>query len=148
MASPTSAIDRAQVAARLRLAVTRLNRHLGRQGNLGLTPTAQSALAAVVGHGPLSLGELADHEGVKPPTITATVAGLEAQGLIRREPDPTDRRVVRIAATQRGRLWLLRSRTRKTEYLARRLEALGELDLARLEAGLEVLEQLLEEGRA
>ena len=92
IAAPTELL---QVAARLRLAVTRLNRKLRAEGEFGLTPSAMAALASVARHGPLSLGELAAAEGVKPPTITATVAGLEAEGLVARELDSLDRRYLR-----------------------------------------------------
>ena len=51
----------------------------------------------------MTLGELAIHEGVAPPTITGVVARLEADGNVEREPDPTDRRVVRVTASARGR---------------------------------------------
>ena len=44
-------------------------------------------------HGPLTLGALAEFEGVAPPSITKVVAILEEDGLVTRSADPTDRRV-------------------------------------------------------
>ena len=106
-----------------------------------------SALATVSRRGSVSLGELAALEGVKPPSITTTVAALEAQGLVTRVADPADRRVARVTVTPRGRLRLLRSRTRKTAYLAARLEALDERQLQVLEEAATILEQTVEEER-
>jgi DNA-binding MarR family transcriptional regulator len=140
-------VDRAQLAGRLRLVVTRLNRRLRQQGETGLGASTYSALATISRRGPLSLGELASLEGVKPPSITTTVASLEGQGLVTREADPSDRRVTRVTVTPRGRLRLLRSRTRKTAYLAARLEALDERQLQVLEEAASILERALEEDR-
>jgi DNA-binding MarR family transcriptional regulator len=139
-----AAIGRARLAGRLRLAVTRLNRRLRQQGESGLSPSGFSALATIARRGPLPLGELAAHEGVKPPSITATVAALEAQELVTREPDATDRRVTRVAATPRGRLRLMRSRSRKTAYLAARLAGLDEHRLQVLDEAATILEELLD----
>jgi DNA-binding MarR family transcriptional regulator len=136
--------DRARLAGRLRLAVTRLNRRLRLEGESGLSPSAFSALATIARRGPLPLGELATLEGVKPPTITTTVAALEAQELVLRTADPTDRRVSRVTATPRGRLRLMRARTRKTAYLAARLAGLDEHRLRVLDEAAGILEELLE----
>jgi DNA-binding MarR family transcriptional regulator len=140
-------VDRAQLAGRLRLVVTRLNRRLRQEGETGLGASTFSALATISRRGPLPLGELAALEGVKPPSITTTVAALETQGLVTRQADAADRRVSRVAVTPRGRLRLLRSRTRKTAYLAGRLAALGEPELQVLEEAAAILERALEEDR-
>ena len=142
-----TAVDRAQLAGRLRLVVTRLNRRLRQQGESGLGASTHSALATISHRGPLSLGELAALEGVKPPSITTTVAALEAQGLVTRVPDTADRRVSRVVVTPRGRLRLLRSRTRKTAYLRARLDALDERQLRVLDEAASILERALEEER-
>ena len=140
-------VDRARLAGRLRLAVTRLNRRLRQQGEAGLGASAFSALATISRLGAVALGELAAAEGVKPPSISSTVAGLEAQGLVARGPDAADRRVTRVTVTPRGRLRLLRSRTRKTAYLAGRLAALDEDELRVLDAAAGILERVLEDDR-
>ncbi len=87
-------------ADRLRLAVTRLARQLRRHSDTGASPTQISALATIERRGPLTLGELADCEGVKPPTITAAVNRLEQQGLVERQPDPEDGRIARVVVTR------------------------------------------------
>ena len=53
-------------------------------------------------------GQLAQRAKISPSTITEVVEGLEADGLVRREADPTDRRGVRVALTSEGRRFLAR----------------------------------------
>ena len=83
--------DVAAMAAHLRVGVTRLARLLRRLGDTGLSPSQISALTSIERHGPLTLGALADHERVAPPSITKVVeklveAGLVAAGARRRRP--------------------------------------------------------------
>jgi DNA-binding MarR family transcriptional regulator len=131
-------------ADRLRLAVTRLARQLRQHSDIGASPTQISALATVARRGPLTLGELADCEGVKPPTITAAVNRLEQQRLIERQPDPEDGRIARVVVTGEGRRLLARNRSRKTAFLAQRLAALEDDERARLASAVGVLERNLE----
>ena len=107
--------------------------------------SGESALATIARHGPVSLGDLAAHEGVKPPTMTTMVASLETQGLVTRSVGAADRRVSLVAVTPRGRLRLQRSRNRKTAYLAARLARADERELEVLNEAAGVLERLLEE---
>jgi len=53
-------------------------------------------LYALACEGPQRMGDLADILEVTPRTVTALVDGLEAQGQVRRVPDPTDRRATII----------------------------------------------------
>jgi MarR family transcriptional regulator, organic hydroperoxide resistance regulator len=54
-------------------------------------------------HDGLSQSELIERLGVEPPTVTGTVQRLERDGLLRREPDPANRRVSRVYLTDAGR---------------------------------------------
>jgi len=51
-----------------------------------------------------SPGEIAKRLGLATPTVTRAATRMEAAGLLRREPHPTDRRLVRLVLTERGRL--------------------------------------------
>ena len=126
----SSAAETLELAARLRLSTTRLARRLRRQAEVDLTPTVLSAVAAIDFHGPLTLGELAEHEGVAPPTVTKVVNKLEERGLVSRLVDPGDRRVCRVESTAEGRELLHESRQRKNAWLAARLEEFGPEDRA------------------
>jgi DNA-binding MarR family transcriptional regulator len=124
--------------------VTRLNRRLRAEGDPGWSPAAMAALSSIDRHGSLSLGELATMEGVKPPTMSATVAALELAGLITRELDGRDRRVSRVSLTGWGRQRLQQSKRRKTAFLAGRLERLDDRQLEQLDHALGLVEKLLE----
>ena len=51
----------------------------------------------------LSPGEIARRLGIATPTVTRAATRMEATGLLRREPHPSDRRLVRLRLTERGR---------------------------------------------
>jgi len=106
----------------------------------GLGAPALSALSVIVFGGPLSLGRLAEAERVRPPTMTRTVQGLEAAGLVEREPDPADGRVVNVRATRKGVSVLQAARSRRVGALASSLSALPERDLRTLERSARLLE--------
>jgi DNA-binding MarR family transcriptional regulator len=147
MPTMTATEARTDLADHLRLAVTRLARRLRQQSDGETSPTQLAALATIERLGTVTLGELAASERVQPPTITAAVDRLERRGLVRRRPDAEDRRVVRAEITGEGRKLLARHRSRKTAYLAKRLEALDAADRAVLEGAVRVLDRVLEDPR-
>jgi DNA-binding MarR family transcriptional regulator len=134
-----------ELASRLRLAITRMARRLRQQGDPALSPSLVAALSTIERLGPLTPSELADAERVQRPTVTRIAARLAEAGLIERSADQRDARVARLAVTAEGRRVLKALRTRKTAYLARRLERLDPEDRAALERAAEVLERLLDE---
>jgi DNA-binding MarR family transcriptional regulator len=109
----------------------------------GLSAARLSALSVIVHGGPLPLGRLAEIEQVRPPTMTALVRGLEADGLVRRTADRRDRRVVLIAASPRGRRLLDRARERRLEILATLLERLPPGRQREVEAAARALLEIL-----
>ncbi|TMM17583.1 MAG: MarR family transcriptional regulator [Actinobacteria bacterium] len=145
--SPVTAMDRdAELAARLRLVVTRLSRRLRQQAEAGVTASQLSALSTIDRCGPLTLGDLAAAEQVQPPSLTRVVSHLEEEGLVERQACQQDRRVARVRVTTEGRDLLQRSRTRKNAYLARRLRTLDVADRAVMADVVGVLEHMLEGG--
>jgi DNA-binding MarR family transcriptional regulator len=131
-----------EMAARLRLSSTRLHRALRRESGVLLSPSQMSALAAIDTHGPITLGALAEHEGVAPPSITKVIGVLEDDGYVARTPDPNDRRVNYVATTPKGTALVAESRRRKTAWLTGRLRELTADDRQRLHDALDVLEEL------
>jgi len=112
----------------------------------GLTPARLSALSAVVFAGPLTLGELAAAEGVRPPTMTRVVQALEEAGLVLKDWSATDdRRTVSISATQRGARLLRAARERRIGSLARRLDRLAPAEVELLRRAADLLERALED---
>ncbi|MDQ3619688.1 MAG: MarR family transcriptional regulator [Actinomycetota bacterium] len=134
-----------RLAAELRLAVMRLARRLRQQAPADVTPSMLSALTVVERLGPITLGDLAGFERVRPPTMTRIVTRLEEDGLVEREPDESDGRVTRLELSSAGRKLIAKNRTRKDAYLADRLKRLSPRERARLEAGIEVIQRLLDE---
>jgi DNA-binding MarR family transcriptional regulator len=146
-ANPTTDPEEAvRLAASLRLAIMRLARRLRQLADEGITPSMLSALSTVERMGPLTLGDLASAEKVQPPTMTPIVARLESEGLVRREADPSDRRVALVTLDLRGKQLLERNRSRKTAYLARRLRSLGPEDRAVIGRAVDILERFVSEG--
>ena len=133
-----------ETARRLHSAAIHLLRALRRQDAAsGLGPARLSALSVLVFGGPTTLGALADAEQVRPPTMSRIVAGLEEEGLVRREPDEQDGRRAHIHATVAGRKLLERARDRRVEQLAGWLEGLPAAERARLAQAVGILEGML-----
>jgi DNA-binding MarR family transcriptional regulator len=131
------------LADRVHSAAIHVLRRVAREdATSGLGGPALSALSVVVFSGPITLGKLAEAERVRPPTMTRTVQGLEAAGLVRREQDEDDRRIVNIHATDRGVEVLQAARARRVAALAASLESLGERDRRALERASDLLERL------
>ena len=142
MTAPVDAALDAELVARTRLAVLRLSRRLRQEVTPGITPSQQSALAAIEVRGPLTLGELAAFENVQPPSISRIVANLEAAGLVERTTDADDRRVNLVRTTAKGRAELDQIRDQRNAWLAERLATLDDDERARLAAALDVLDKL------
>lgn len=143
--APPDPADAAGMAARLRLAVTRLNRQLRRQVAGGLTPSQIATLATADRLGTPTLGALAAAELVQPPSMTRTVAALEAAGMLERLVDPADGRIVRVRTTAEGRRTMQRIRSMRTALLAQRLGLLTDEERRRLAEVVPLLERLVGE---
>ncbi|CAN5446662.1 hypothetical protein BH24GEM3_BH24GEM3_23830 [soil metagenome] len=134
------------LADRLHSAAIRLLRRLRRQDvSTGISAPQLSALSVIVFGGPLTLGELAKAEQVRPPTITRLVSTLDGAGLVVRESDSVDRRVVRVRATSRGREVLEEGRQRRVASLAEQLRSLEPDERGTLAEAAGILERLLQE---
>lgn len=132
-----------QLADQLHSAAIGLLRRLRREDDaIGITSPRLSALSVVVFGGPLTLGQLALAEQVKPPTMTRIVTGLAQDGLVIRRDDPTDGRLTQIHATPRGRRILAAGRARRVNTLSAAVGALDRQSRRELESGVRVLEKL------
>ena len=132
-----------ELAAGLHKASIRLLRTLRREDRAsGVSAPRLSALSVLVFTGPLSLADLAEAEGVKAPTMSRIVEKLVRDGLATREADPANRRMVRIAATEEGRILLDAGRARRLIALSGMLRPLAESELRALGRGIEILERI------
>src|SRR4029077_3014352 len=133
-----------ETADRLHSAAIHLLRRLRvRDRESGVGPAQLSALSVLVlGGGPRSLGELAEAEQVRPPTMSRIVAGLVRAGLVRRGKTEDGRRV-RLEATAKGSRILQEGRQRRVESLAQALASLSNEDREKLREFIEQLEKVI-----
>jgi DNA-binding MarR family transcriptional regulator len=136
----------AEVAGNLRVALMRTVRRLKRETDGEHSVSVVAALASVNSRGPLTLSELAEAEGVSRPSMTVLAASLLEQDLVARELDSSDGRLVRVRITETGQRVLKRSRTRRTAYLAKRLQSLTAEELQTLDQASAILLRLVKEG--
>jgi DNA-binding MarR family transcriptional regulator len=94
------------------------------------------------------VGALAEHLGVNPSTITGHVDRLVRQGLVRREEDPDDRRVVRNYLTDEGAIVVTEVRRFAGAYVIKILNRLNDAEVERLAAALDDLNRAAAEARA
>jgi DNA-binding MarR family transcriptional regulator len=109
----------------------------------GLSAARLSALSVLVFAGSKTLGELAETEQVRPPTMSAIVQGLERDDLVGRSSDPEDGRVVRVHATAKGKRVLQRARKRRIAVLADRLVDLDRAQIAIVREAAEIVDAAL-----
>lgn len=101
---------------------------------LDVTMPQMKVLMLLRENGALRVGVLARYLAVSTPTITGIVDRLVRQGLVRREDDPSDRRVVLNVLTPKGEQLMERLRHRSDEELLRVVSSLSaqeQADLAR-----------------
>lgn len=108
----------------------------------GLSLTAVSTMAALDQAGPGRLTALANRAGVTQPAMTQLISRLEDAGLVRREADIADGRVVQVAITDTGRAAMARRRAVRAERLAVILAHLSAEHRAALAAALPALDAL------
>jgi DNA-binding MarR family transcriptional regulator len=131
--------DRQEIADQLHSAALHLVRMVRSvDAGMGISPARASALSVLVFGGPRTVGALAEAEGVRSPTMTRLVDGLEADGLVRRRPGDDDRRQVVVEATPAASSLLHDGRGRRVallEELLADVEA-DDLDVLRRAAAL------------
>jgi DNA-binding MarR family transcriptional regulator len=133
------------LAGHLRLTIVRTARRLRQEAGTDLSPSLTAALSTVERYGPLTPSEVAAREGIQRPTVTRVLARLEEQSLIERMVDVRDKRSSLVTVTKAGRELLAELRTRKTAFLASRIERLEPDERATLERAADILERMLAE---
>jgi len=132
------------LASELRFSVARLSRRLRneREPDNPLSVAALSALGILFREGECSVGALAAHERVQPPSMTRTVNCLVDDGYAVRRPHETDGRQVLVDLTDRGREILLADRRRRDAWLAQRLRELTPHERALLREAAPLIQRL------
>ena len=106
----------------------------------GSTPT-WLVLQSVKSADSATQGELATAVGVRQPTLTHHLDGLERAGLVTRSRDPGNRRVQRIAVTEAGEQLFLRLRRAAAAFEGRLQAGLDDDDVGTLRRLLAQLEE-------
>ncbi len=93
----------------------------------------------------MALGQLAEFEQVKPPTMSRIVAGLKRSGLARIDADSKDGRRIRVTTTAKGERLLRQARTRRIRLVAETLSSLRAPDLDILLNASQLIERAVSE---
>ena len=107
-----------------------------------LSMTAAATLSSLERTGPSRLTVLAAREGVTQPAMTQLISRLEDDGLVRRDADPADGRVVQVRITDEGRATLARRRAGRAAKLAVILTQLSPEHQAALATAVPALDAL------
>ena len=137
--------DSVALANRLRPVLLRLARHVRREAaELGIT-AGQSALLAQIEDQPgITARELADHERISAPGMSAHLDRLETADLIVRTRG-SDRRRVGLTLSPKGRRVLKSVRAQRTAWLAERLDRLTDEERNAVESAIAPLARLLDD---
>ena len=111
------------LAADLRALFVKLKRRLRDQADVGdLTPSQVAALLRLEREGRATVSDLARAEGVRSQSMGATVATLQAAGLVAGAPDPDDGRRTILALTPACLEWINQGRAARQDWLTRVLD--------------------------
>ena len=137
-------VDVAAVAGELRIGVGLLIRQLRKlQLDDDLATPELAALARLDRGGSMSAAELARLERISPQSMGATLAKLEARGLVERTADEHDRRRIILSITAAGRSIFVARRSARDVIIERALASeLNEHELRQLQAAVPYLERL------
>ena len=143
--SMSVAADPISVANRLRPVVLKLNRELRREiHSLGVTAGQASLLALIRREPGIGVRDLAARERMSAAGMSKYVARLQAAGLVGRT-ELADRRRFGLELTDAGHRVLRSVRSRRTAWLAARLDGLTAAELEAIDAAIEPLGRLIDE---
>lgn len=112
------------LAADLRIVAGALSRRLREQADEGdLTSAQKSVLLRLERDGPATGSALARAEAMRPQSMGAIIAALEAAGHVAGAPDPADGRQTIISLTDHFRDWVSTARAARQDWLVRTLQA-------------------------
>lgn len=133
------------MAGDLRALIGQLKRRLREQGSLGdFTPSQISALVQLE-QAPATTTALALAQGIRPQSMSAITAGLDAAGLIASAPDPDDGRKTIWSITPQARAQVVALRAARADWLARAIRReLSPAEQDQLAIGIALLKRLAE----
>jgi DNA-binding MarR family transcriptional regulator len=139
----STTVDSSLLASELRVVLGQLIRRLRAEHRISLSQVA--VLGRLDREGPQSTVDLATAERVRPQSMGQTLAELEAQELVSRHGDPTDRRRTLLELTETGREVLTADRRRREGWLAKAIdEGFSDDERATLNRAVALLARLTE----
>lgn len=131
------------VIADLTLAVGQLLRRLRSEANPSeLNLSQMGAMARLEQNGPMTTADLARAESMKPQSMGTVLASLEQEGLVQRQPHPTDGRQVLFALTEKGLEERRQRKVAKQDWLMAATAKLDPAELKTLAAAIPVIRRL------
>jgi DNA-binding MarR family transcriptional regulator len=109
-----------------------------------LSFTTLSVLHTLTRSGPKRLSELTASEQVTQPAITQIVTKLEREGLVARQPDPSDGRAILVHVTEAGAAIVNGRRADRIAHLETLSKGLTPAERAAIAAALPALARLVE----
>jgi DNA-binding MarR family transcriptional regulator len=142
-----TAVDAASLAAELHALNGKLKRKLREQASAGdLTPSQFAVLRHLGQNGSTTVTALAKMEGVRPQSMGATVAGLEALGFVKGSPDASDGRQTILSLTPACRDMIRTGRAARQDWLLRAIQSkLSAQEQAQLAFSLRLLSRIVDE---
>jgi DNA-binding MarR family transcriptional regulator len=134
------------LVAELRVLIGKLKRRLREQADLGdLTSSQLSVLSHLERDGPATVTTLARTEGVRPQSMGATVAVMEAAGLVSGIPDPSDGRQTIWSLTEAFRERVRAGRAAREDWLLRAIQSkFTPAEQQQLASAVELLKRLVD----
>ncbi|MDO4606063.1 MAG: MarR family transcriptional regulator [Bowdeniella nasicola] len=134
------------LTALVRVAVHRISRRLRQEARAAadLSQTHICVLAYLEKNGPATPGELAEEEGVQPPSMTRIINSLQESDCLTRSAHPSDKRQVLVELTAPGRELLTQMRQRRSAWLSAGIENLTPAQRNQLRASAELLLEMVE----
>jgi DNA-binding MarR family transcriptional regulator len=127
--------------------IGKLKRKLRDQaGHEDFTSSQVSVLLHLEKEGPATVSNLARAEAMRPQSMSAVIAPLEAAGLVTGTPDPNDGRQTLLSLTKKCRELIQARRAAKQDWLTRTIQAkLSAGDQQKLAEALGILARLAED---
>ena len=135
-----------ELAHQLRLTVLRLARRVrAERADDAMSDGRLSVLALLANEGAQTLGSLAEHERVTPPSMNRSINALVESGLVTRVADANDGRKVVIDLSDAGRTLVKETRRKRDAWFSARLAKLSPEERATLDAAAPILRRLADQ---
>jgi DNA-binding MarR family transcriptional regulator len=133
------------LARELRLTVSQLGRRMRMSQPVGFTSSQLATLGRLDREGPATVTELANAEGIRPQSMGANIAVLEAAGFVRRNADSTDGRKSILSLTRAAKKFINDDRAARADWLYRAISTrLSNPEQAALSKCIELMNRLID----